>query len=447
MYFLCPQRGRNYVLLFASLFFYAWGEPKYVTLMILSIVVNYFLGIAIHYFRDGILSKVFLAVSVVFSLGMLGYYKYAGFFLETLTRITGIATPVLRLTLPIGISFYTFQILSYTIDVYRKRVLPQRNIIILGTYIALFPQLIAGPIVRYSDVEKQLRQRTHTMEKAYEGIRFFVIGLSKKVIIANTLGELCSLISGYPHSVMGAWLYTASYMLQIFFDFSGYSQMAIGLGKIFGFDFAENFNYPFISKSISEFWRRWHMTLGSWFRDYVYIPMGGNRVSMPRFVLNIFTVWFLTGLWHGAEWNFVIWGLYFAVLLLTEKIFVAKYLSKSRILSHIYVLFFVAISFAIFSADNMTGAVNLISAMFGFGGIPLISQVVIYCLKSYAVILTVGILISTPLFSHIRRAISKNLTSERLYNIAEIPCLVLLVMICTAYLADGSFNPFLYFRF
>ncbi len=448
IYFLVPRKAKNLFLLTASLFFYAWGEPRYVVIMAISVIINYFLGIGIEHFRGKALSKVLLILSLVFSLGILGYFKYADFFLQSFSSAFGISIPLLRLALPIGISFYTFQILSYTVDVYRGRVGAQKNIITLGTYIALFPQLIAGPIVRYSDVEKQLRSRTHSISKAYDGIRYFVMGLSKKVILANTLGELCDALSlTSDKSVLGSWLYVFSYMLQIFFDFSGYSHMAIGLGKILGFDFPENFRYPFISRSISEFWRRWHISLGSWFRDYVYIPMGGNRVGHLRFVINIFTVWFLTGLWHGAQWNFVFWGLYFGVLLLLEKLFLSKIILRSKAVSHIYVLFFVAISFAIFSASSMEGALSLISSMFGLSDIPLSSGMFLYSLSNYFWVLLCGVLLSTPVFAKAKTIITKRKGTSVIYDIFEIPCLLALLTICTAYLADGSFNPFLYFRF
>ena len=444
IYYIVPKPIKNPVLLIFSLLFYAWGEPKYVFLMILTVLVNYILGILIEKYQDTKKAKLFLSLAVVFSLGSLAYFKYADFFIENFNRMTGLSVNLLNIALPIGISFYTFQILSYTIDVYRKKVPAQKNIITLGTYISLFPQLIAGPIVRYKDVEKELSYRTHTFEKTALGIRRFIFGLSKKIILANSLGELCEYFNTVPDkSVLFYWLFVISYMLQIYFDFSGYSDMAIGLGKIFGFKFLENFNYPFISKSISEFWRRWHMSLGSWFRDYVYIPMGGNRVKPSKFFLNIFTVWFLTGFWHGAEWNFIIWGLYFAVLLLIEKFFLKNILNKSKVFSHIYVLFFIAISFAIFSASSFTGAIQTVASMFGWGGLPLISASFIYTLKNYAFLIVISAVFATPLFKNL----SQKGISQKVCKVLEIPALIILLFIVTAYLADGSFNPFLYFRF
>ncbi len=448
VYAIAPKILKNSVLLLSSLVFYAWGEPKYVFLMILTVLVNYGLGFLIDKFRGRGLSKFFLMLSLLFSLGSLGYFKYADFFIENFNRATGLSVGLLNIALPIGISFYTFQILSYTIDVYRGNVALQKNPITLGAYIALFPQLIAGPIVRYSDVERQLGKRTHSFQKTSEGIRRFILGLSKKIILANTLGELCDVFYQTPDkSVMFCWLFAIAYMLQVYFDFSGYSDMAIGLGKLFGFDFCENFRYPFISKSISEFWRRWHISLGTWFRDYVYIPMGGNRVKNARLFLNIFTVWFLTGFWHGAEWNFIVWGLYFAVLLLAEKFFLAKFLEKTKVINHIYVLFFIAISFAIFSASSMSEAISYVGGMFGAGGIPFISEGFIYNLRNYGFIMIIGILASTPLFTTLKSRLDTKKVPAMVMDILEIPFLIALLFIVTAFLADGSFNPFLYFRF
>ncbi len=447
-YFAVPKFLKNTVLLLFSLVFYAWGEPKYVFLMIATVAVNYILGLLIEKFRGNALSKIFVILSVTLSLAVLGYFKYADFFIENFNAVTGLSINLLRIALPIGISFYTFQILSYTVDVYRGTVKAQKNPITLGAYISLFPQLIAGPIVRYSDVEKQLKDRTHSFEKFSLGVRRFIFGLSKKIIIANTLGELCEAFHGADDkSILFYWLFVIAYMLQIYFDFSGYSDMAIGLGKMLGFDFMENFRYPFISKSISEFWRRWHISLGSWFRDYVYIPMGGNRVGRLRLLLNIFTVWFLTGFWHGAEWNFIIWGIYFAILLLAEKYFLSKYLEKSKTISHIYVLFLVAISFAIFSANGLREAFSTVGGMFGAGSLPFVSESFVYNLRNYAGVLIIGMLCATPLFVKIKERFDNNNKAKQLFDILETPFLMLLLIVVTAYLADGSFNPFLYFRF
>ena len=448
LYIIAPKFLKNTVLLISSLVFYAWGEPKYIFLMIGTIGLGYIFGILIEKFQGKALSKVFLILSVASSLSALGFFKYADFFIENFSRVFGISPKLLEIALPIGISFYTFQILSYTIDVYRGDVAAQKNPVNLATYVALFPQLIAGPIVRYSDIEAQLTVRTHTFEKTAQGIRRFIIGLSKKIILANSLGELCDSFHSAPDkSVMFYWLFVFAYMLQIYFDFSGYSDMAIGLGKMFGFEFMENFRYPFTASSITEFWRRWHISLGMWFRDYVYIPMGGNKVGNGRLLLNIFTVWFLTGFWHGAEWNFIIWGLYFAVLLLIEKIFLKKILSKHKVLSHIYLLFFVAVSFAIFSANGLSEAIMCVGGMFGAGNLPLVSMSGIYALRSYSALLVISVIGATPFAVKTIERLSKNKIGHKVFDILEIPVLAALLFIATAFLADGSFNPFLYFRF
>ncbi len=447
LYAITPKVLKNTVLLLSSLVFYAWGEPIYVFLMIATVGIGYVLGLLIEKFRGTVWSKIFLILSVASSLAALGYFKYADFFIANFNVLTGLSLPLLRLVLPIGISFYTFQILSYTVDVYRGTVSAQRNPINLAAYVALFPQLIAGPIVRYSDIEVQLTARTHSFDKTASGIRRFIIGLSKKIIIANSLGELTdAFINSGDKSVLFFWLFAVCYMLQIYFDFSGYSDMAIGLGRLLGFEFMENFNYPFISSSITEFWRRWHISLGSWFRDYVYIPLGGNRVKRLRLLFNIFAVWFLTGFWHGAEWNFIIWGVYFGILLTVEKFFVLKHLERHKIFSHIYVLFLTAISFVIFSANNLTDAVSYVGGMFGIG-VPFASSEWAYYLKSYGVIILVAAISSTPLPKILISGLCENTKFSKIWNIVEIPLLICLLLISTAYLVDGSFNPFLYFRF
>ena len=439
VYFLVPSAMRNGVLLLVSLVFYGWGEPRYVFLMIATVVLGYIFGIAIEMCRR--YSRALCAASVIISLAFLAYFKYADFFIENFNRATGLSFPLLRVTLPVGISFYTFQIISYTVDVYRGEA-AQRNIISLGAYVAMFPQLIAGPIVRYSDIAAQLRRRTHSFEGAAHGIRRFIIGLGKKILIANQLGELCNIFreSG-DKSVLFYWMYALAFGLHIYFDFSGYSDMAIGLGRILGFDFLENFNYPYISRSITEFWRRWHMSLGSWFRDYVYIPMGGNRVGRLKSILNILTVWALTGFWHGAAWNFIVWGLYFAVFLTLEKLLLADFLRRHRVLSHLYVIFLIMISFVIFNAGSMGEALGDIAGMLALRNIPLVSAEALYYLKSYITVLAVAVVGATPL---------PKMAAERLgrFSCGVEPVLLLSgLLISTAYLVDGSFNPFLYFRF
>ncbi|MBQ9976909.1 MAG: MBOAT family protein [Clostridia bacterium] len=449
LYFISPRKLKNTVLLISSLVFYAWGEPRYVFIMIISVTCGYVLGLLIEKYRDKKrLSRLFMILSAVISLGLLGYFKYANFFISNFAAVTGLSIPLLRITLPIGISFYTFQLLSYTIDVYRGNVPAQKNFITLSAYIALFPQLIAGPIVRYSDVAEELQSRTHSFKMVAEGSRRFLIGLGKKVLIANVLGEFCDTFKASGDwSVAFFWLYGIAFSLHIYFDFSGYSDMAIGLGRILGFNFLENFNYPFISKSITEFWRRWHMSLSYWFRDYVYIPLGGNRVSKARHIFNIFVVWFLTGFWHGADWYFIIWGVYFGVLLLIEKFFLSDLLKKAKFVRHIYVLFLIIISFVIFNASSTTEAFAYVGRMFGAGGLPLVSDEFFYYLRSLAPTLAIAIIGATPVVKTAFTRLSEREGVRRILNIVEIPALLLLLIVITAYLVDGSFNPFLYFRF
>lgn len=446
-YFLVPFRFKNFVLLLFSLIFYSWGEPKYIILMILSIFCGYIEGLLVQKSVEKKYSRWVLACSCCIHLGLLGYFKYFDFLIENINALGGHLSP-LRIALPIGISFYTFQIISYLIDVYRRDCNAQHNLISFGAYVSMFPQLIAGPIVRYKDIESQLLFRTHSISKASLGIRRFVIGLSKKVLLANSFGKLCSIfLETQDPSVLYYWLYAVSFALQIYFDFSGYSDMAIGLGKLFGFEFPENFNYPYMSKSVTEFWRRWHMTLGNWFRDYVYIPMGGNRVSKKRWFFNIAVVWFLTGLWHGAAWNFILWGLLFAVILVLEKQWIGKLLEKHSIISHFYVIGVLIISFVIFNATDLQNLRNTLLVLFTGNGLPFVSHEFLYYFKSYGVLLFVGILGATPFC----KEICSNLESKEKWNHAFtiLEPLVLLILACivTAYLINDSYNPFLYFRF
>ncbi len=449
LYFVCPKKLKNGVLLFSSLIFYGWGEPKYIIFMVLSIVVNYILGLLIERHSGSAWGKRWLIVSVVFSLGMLGYFKYVDFFIENVNSLTGLSVPLLKVVLPIGISFYTFQILSYTIDVYRKSTKAQKNLLSLATYVAFFPQLIAGPIVRYTDIAKALDSREHSLMKIRIGIRRFLFGISKKVLIANSLGELCKIFAdSQERNVLFYWLYAVAFTLQIYFDFSGYSDMAIGLGKVFGFDFQENFNYPFISQSITEFWRRWHMSLGTWFRDYLYIPLGGNRVGKMRWLFNIFLVWMLTGLWHGAAWNFVIWGMLFAVLLMIEKLWLGSFLKKMpKSISHLYVMLLVIISFVIFDAPDLSTSAERIRSMFGMSGLPFTGVQSVYYLRSYLIIFVLAIIGSTDLPKRIIGRIRKTPFGSIALTGAEPVVCVVLLLLTTAYLIDASFNPFLYFRF
>lgn len=447
LYFLAPKRGKNAVLLLASLIFYGWGEPKYVLLMGLSILLGYGFGLLVEKYRERKAGKVICGISAGISLSFLLCFKYADFFIGNFNAVTGLGLPLLRLALPIGISFYTFQIISYTVDVYRGQA-AQRNLLHLAAYVAMFPQLIAGPIVRYCDIAEQLTKRKHSFHGAALGIRRFVIGLGKKILIANQLGELCAVFrASQEKSVLFYWLYAVSFALHIYFDFSGYSDMAVGLGRVFGFQFPENFNYPYISASITEFWRRWHISLGTWFRDYVYIPLGGNRRGRGRQLVNILIVWMLTGFWHGAAWNFILWGLIFAFLLTVEKLWLLTLLEKSRFLSHAYTLFFVMISFVIFNGESLEQAFSDLAGLAGAGGIPLVSAEALYCLRSFAVVLVTGVIGAAPAVRSLAGKIAQKPAGGRLLNLLEPLALAGMLLVMTAYLVDGSFNPFLYFRF
>ena len=443
LYFLVPKSCKNAVLLISSLVFYAWGEPKYVFLMIATISLFYFCGIAIGKSQTRRMKKLWLTVSVVISLALLAIFKYADFFISSVNAVTGLNMSLLRLALPIGISFYTFQCLSYTIDVYRGNAAVQKNIISFGAYVVLFPQLIAGPIVRYVDVARELDSRTHSLEDFALGMRRFLVGLGKKILIANQLGQLTEIFRGSGEkSVVFYWMYAIAFALHIYFDFSGYSDMAIGLGRIFGFQFIENFNYPYLSKSIAEFWRRWHMSLGSWFRDYVYIPLGGNRVKPARWVFNTLVVWMLTGLWHGAAWNFVLWGLLYAAFLLIEK-WVPALQKLPTVFRRAYVLLIVVLGFVLFNAADLSQALSDIGGMFGFGKVPFVNTETLYYLRSYGLLFVAAFIGATPLV----KTVAEKVSQKTVGAVLEIFVMAFLLILCTAYLVDGSFNPFLYFRF
>ncbi len=443
VYFVSPRRLKNAVLLVSSLVFYGWGEPKYLFLMIASILLFYGCGLAIGKCTQHKWKKFWLLVSVVCSLALLAIFKYADFFIGSFNSVTGLSVPLLRLALPIGISFYTFQCLSYTIDVYRGNAEVQKNPISFGAYVSLFPQLIAGPIVRYVDVARELDNRTHSWDNVALGLRRFMIGLSKKIILADNFALLVKIFQeSNEKSVVFYWVYVIAFTMNIYFDFSGYSDMAIGLGRVFGFHFIENFDYPYLSKSVAEFWRRWHMSLGSWFRDYVYIPMGGNRVSKGRWVFNTLTVWMLTGLWHGAAWNFVLWGLLYAVVLMIEK-WVPALKKMPDILRHIYVMLVVMVGWILFNAASLNQVATDMGGLFGVSGIPFVTAETVYYLKSYAVLFVLGIIGCTPIVRNTARKISEH----KVGAILEPVLLVVLLLICTGYLVDGSFSPFLYFRF
>mgnify|MGYP004627978305 CR=1 FL=1 len=447
VYFVVPDRLKNFTLLAASLIFYGWGEPKYLVFMLLSVTQSYIAALLVERFRGKKLAKLALALSAVASLGLLAYCKYADFFIENFNAVTGLSVPLLKVALPVGISFYTFQILSYVVDVYRGDVPAQRNFIDLAMYIAMFPQLIAGPIVRYSDIAGSLKNRKTTLADASEGIRRFSIGLAKKILLANSAALLVSEFKAYNEkTVLFYWLYALAYMLHIYFDFSGYSDMAIGLGRIFGFRFSENFNYPYISASITEFWRRWHISLGGWFRDYLYIPLGGNRVKPFRHVINILVVWAATGLWHGASWNFVLWGLLYAALLLFEK-YVLHPKIRFAVPMHIYTLLFVMLGFILFDSASVADALTSFKALFGFGGIPAANTASLYYLKSNIVLLVVAVIGATPLPKLLYEKIGLRKLGGKILAVVTPLATLASVAICTAYLIDGSFNPFVYFRF
>ena len=447
LYFLVPGFLKNTVLLLASLFFYGWGEPVYLFLMIGSILMFWGCGLAIGRSKEQKWKKFWLTVSVVVSLALLGIFKYADFFVSSINAATGMSIPMLRLALPIGISFYTFQCLSYTIDVYRGNAEVQKNVVSFGAYVSLFPQLIAGPIVRYVDVMRELDHRTHTWDNIALGMRRFMIGLGKKILLANQFGELTNIFRASDEkSVLFYWIYAVAFTLHIYFDFSGYSDMAIGLGKVFGFNFIENFNYPYISRSIQEFWRRWHMSLGTWFRDYVYIPLGGNRVSRGRWIFNTMVVWFLTGMWHGASWNFILWGVLYGVLLMIEK-FVPAIHKMPAALGHVYTWLMVMVGFVLFNAVDMAQAAGDLAGMFGLGGVPLVTKETLYYLGSYAVLFVAGFIGATPIVRDTVWKLCDGAKTGKVMAILEPVLLIAILLLCTAYLVDGSFNPFLYFRF
>lgn len=445
VYFIVPQKGRNAVLLAASLFFYGWGEPKFLLFMVFSIVQGYVFARLIGRGRR---KKLFLTLSLVLSFALLGYCKYADFFIENFNAVTGLSLPLLKIALPIGISFYTFQIASYEIDVYRGDVAAQHNFIDFAAYVAMFPQLIAGPIVRYRDIAPQLKERTHSLEAAASGASRFAVGLGKKVLVANVLAQLVSAYkASAEQTALYAWLYAITFTLQIYFDFSGYSDMAIGLGRIFGFSFPENFRYPYIAKSITEFWRRWHMSLGTWFRDYLYIPLGGSRCSRIRHIFNILVVWMATGFWHGAAWNFVFWGLFYAVLLMAEKFFLLPALKKGRALPHVYVLLAVTLGFVLFDAASLKDALHQLGTLFGAGTASGLGTEALYMLRSYGVVLALAALGATPLPAMLWKKVQEAKSLAPVLTVAEPICTFALLALCTAFLVDGSFNPFLYFRF
>lgn len=461
VYFICPKKLRNLVLLISSLIFYAWGEPKYILVMLVTICVNYVLALVCANCKEKGKEKGAKAAvigTIIFSIGMLAFFKYSNFFLTNVNgsigKLAGFQIPLLDIILPLGISFYTFQTLSYTIDVYRDKVEPQKNILHLATYVCLFPQLIAGPIVRYETVAKELEERKEGIDLFSDGIRRFVIGLGKKVLLANTAGSVYEAIGAMGDSQVSValyWMASFAFTFQIYFDFSGYSDMAIGLGKMFGFHFLENFDYPYISKSITEFWRRWHMSLSSWFRDYIYIPLGGSRKGKVRTYINLLVVWILTGFWHGAAWNFILWGFYFFIILLIEKAGLLKWLEKLPVVfRHCYALFFINLSWVIFSYDSMQTLGTVLKRMFGMGGIPFWNSTSTYYLISYILIFIIMAVGVTPFPKWLVHKAAEKLPEQRkqvVGGIIEVFGLLLVLLLATSCLASDAFNPFLYFRF
>lgn len=448
-YYIFPEKYKNFVLLFMSLIFYAWGEPLYVFLMILSILYNYICGLEIEERQKrGMSCKRELAVAVAVNLGILGFFKYAAFLIAIINSIIPFKIPSPDLPLPIGISFYTFQILSYVVDVYKKRVRVQKNVVAFGLYVTMFPQLVAGPIVQYTDVARQLNGRKYSLVNLGDGALIFIRGLGKKVLLANNIGLVFTEVSGlniHELSVITAWIGCIAYTFQIYFDFSGYSDMAVGLGKMLGFQFMKNFDYPYISESLTEFWRRWHISLGQWFREYVYIPLGGNRVGKLKHIRNIFIVWMLTGLWHGASWNFVFWGVYYGILLLMEKYIWGNWLRKiPKVFRIMYTMFFVMTGWVFFYSSKLNTALCYIGAMFGSGG-KLIDAQAVYLLRSNGIFLLILAVFATPIAYFIFKKIWKNNFKARIKF--QMLCHVFIFLLSIAYLITETYNPFLYFRF
>lgn len=454
LYYLSGKKYRNYLLLLASLFFYAWGEPTYVVIMLVSIGANYLCGLLVDEKRADKVRVAGVVISVIFNICMLGVFKYSGFFVKNINAAFNTSLPVPEIALPLGISFFTFQAMSYVVDVYRKDAKVQKNIFDLSLYISLFPQLVAGPIVRYQTVANQIEEREHNIIKFGDGVRRFIIGLGKKVLLSNSLGMLADSVFGmqtYQLTIVSTWLGILAYSLQIFFDFSGYSDMAIGLGKMFGFEFLENFNYPYISQSASEFWRRWHISLGSWFRDYVYFPLGGSRRGNVRTYINLFIVWFLTGFWHGASWTFIAWGLYFGLLIGMEKSYLGKLLNKvPRFVRHIYLLLVVMIGWVFFRADSFSYSIEFIKNMFFMGTNVIFDGVAASYINDYWFVLVLSMIFCMPIVDWFRRKIEvandKILESNISYVLNSVVFTGILLIVIFK-LVNSTYNPFLYFRF
>ncbi|OGO78281.1 MAG: alginate O-acetyltransferase [Clostridiales bacterium GWB2_37_7] len=452
LYYISPAKLKNFVLLIFSLFFYGYGEPKSLFIMLLSISMNYLFGLLVDKYRSSkTQAYTILTLSAIGNLSIIGYYKYTDFFIENFNALFGLSVPLLHVIMPIGISFFTFQGMSYVIDVYRAQGKAQKNPLNVALYISLFPQLIAGPIVRYQTVAEQINERHVDLDKFASGIEKFILGLSKKVLIANSMGLIADEVFAFPTSqlsVLLSWVGVLAYTAQIYFDFSGYSDMAIGLGRMFGFEFFENFNYPYISKSITEFWRRWHISLCSWFRDYVYIPLGGNRASRSKLIRNIMIVWLLTGLWHGAAWNFIVWGLYFALLLLLEKFLIGRFLQKLWLpLQHLYALLFIVLGWLWFRAESLSYAIGYLTSMLGLGGQPIISTQALYYIVEYKFEFIAAIVASMPIYPLLQAKLKNSGIGLFLNYYIKYLVLIVLFGLCIMYLLNSTFNPFIYFRF
>lgn len=447
IYFIVPSKFRNLVLLISSLFFYFYGEPRYILVLLFSVVFNYYMGKLISK-ENSKYRKVLFISDMIINFGLLFYFKYFDFFIDNINQILNIKIPLFNIIMPIGISFFTFQATSYVIDIYLGKVKSANSILDFAAYLSLFPQLIAGPIVRYQTIDQELKDRSVTYQKFADGVKRFIIGLSKKVLLANVLGVFSNSLSSIStSSVLSYWLQAISNTLQLYLDFSGYSDMAIGLGLMFGFTFLENFNYPFIASSITEFWHRWHISLSTWFRDYVYIPLGGSRVGKFRNYLNILIVWMITGLWHGASWNFVFWGLYFACFLVIEKILLLSFLKKHKLLGLFYTNILVVISFVIFNQTTVSGIYKFLTSMFGLQHLPFSNLETIYYLKNYFIVFIVSILCSTPIIRYFIQKLNQNKMIHKIFEIVEPIIYISLLLLCTSYIIDESYNPFLYFRF
>ncbi len=450
IYFLLPHKLKNLWMFISGLIFYAWGEPVYLWIMVLSTIIDYTAGLFMHKYDDKPkIRTICLLASIVMNVGLLSIFKYSGFFVNTINSVFSTSIPVPQIALPIGISFYTFQSMSYTIDLYMRNIPVQKNPVTFATYVTLFPQIVAGPIVRYADVQNEMDTRTHSLDMAGGGVAIFIKGLAKKVLLANNIGALWSTIKAQEISELPAataWLGILAFTFQIYFDFSGYSDMAVGLGKILGFNFPQNFNFPYVSKSISEFWRRWHITLGTWFREYVYIPLGGNRKGLPRTLINLFITWMLTGFWHGASWNFILWGIYFGIIIILERLFLGKWLEKiPSIFRMLYSFILVVFGWVLFEFDKLPNVFAFFKAMFGGNATAFADSNTVYYLISYIVIFALCIFFSIDK----SKALFEKLKAKfpRISAVVTPIIIVALLFICTAYLVDATYNPFLYFRF